>query len=517
MKYLLLSLLSLSAFAQDSCRPPGIRFPVSDQDGLGTCASNTASLVMAYNIQGMTKVPSYLQLAVAASGRTTDKFFKAATAADNLTPGLSGDVLFVNSNQICNVINTGMNEGFCDSNLFPLDYLGQSDPFRSQQRSMEKLGRILQGNLPGLEELRTLARTTEERPNLIRRVAQILFADAQTCRQNPREYMAKKLWERQRQHWQRQLATLPPAQRQQLQTVMSRTFTPDGQPTKAAVDFAMEGIFDSNSQAVLNRDLLNETRSATQIPELRANEEVFGVHWGYRLGLESPNFLARPGARPDAIRRDWAARSGCEAPANIRAMEKYFQDPNCALTASPIPQEFLDVAEGIIKEFRMRDFDPQIAMIGIIAPACAEQARSRRVSGLNCQSVPAQSEQTSREARRVMAQELCAGRAVGISVCSDFLDRPTPEYSQYCRGKNAFHAMTAIDMRTVNGKRQYLVQNSWGRTCKFADGSIPRPAYNGLVECVLAPDGGQSGRFWIDEELLFNNTTGISTFGPQRN
>ena len=95
MNFVILIFLSFSAFAQQStCRPPGIKFPVLDQDGLGVCASTTASLLMQHNFPDLRNAPSYLALGISSSYARANSFFNARGES------------FVTGNQICDVVKT---------------------------------------------------------------------------------------------------------------------------------------------------------------------------------------------------------------------------------------------------------------------------------------------------------------------------------------------------------------------------------------------------------------------------
>ncbi len=506
MKYFLV-LISLTSYAwSQSCNPPGIKFPVYDQDGLGTCASNSASLLMQYNVSGIPAAPSYLQLSIAASASNTTSFFKP-DSADTSTSGN----LFVNGNTVCNVFNNAAQRGFCDSNLFPLDFIGTADSFGSQRKSLEFLAGVLSRNQPQMDELRRTLANPETRDDAIKRLAYSLFKDSEACKVPPRQIMAKRLWARQRSAWLSKMASLPPAKKTELQAVMAKTFNVNGEPNQAAMNFAYEDMFHSDFATKLYRDEIDKKRSGSEISGIY-NENVFGVHWGYRVGLESPNFLSNPSANVGDIRNDWLGLSACTGPSAPRALGIYLSDPNCPVPNAPIPNELLTFASNIARELLAPQYDPQSAIVAIVAPQCAAQARTRRIDNYKCNQIDTKGDAKSIPARELAKQELCAGRALSFSVCSDFMEAPAPQYSNYCAGKTAYHAFTAIDVRRAEGgKVQYLIQNSWGKSCKFADGINQKPAFNGLVQCEIGSDSVQSGRFWIDEDFLFNNTVDITT------
>jgi hypothetical protein len=484
--FLFLFFIASYARSQTSCNPPGIKFPVYDQDGLGTCASNSASLLMQYNISGMPAAPSYLQLSIAASAANTNSFFKP-DSGDTATSGN----LFVNGNNVCNVFNTAAQTGFCDSNLFPLDFIGTSDSFGSQRKSLEFLSGVLSRNQPQMDELRRNLSNPETHDDAIKRLAYSLFKDSQNCKVPPRQIMAKRLWARQRSSWLGKMATLPPPKRAELQSVMAKTFNANGEPNQTAMNFAYEDMFHEDFATKLYADEKDKKRSGGEISGIY-NENVFGVHWGYHLKLESPNFLSNSGSDPSDIRNDWQAMSACTGPSAPRALGLYLSNPTCELPTSPLPQEMMNFAASMARELAAPNYDPQAAIISIIAPQCAAQARTRRIDNYKCTLMDTRGDAKSIAARELAQKELCGGRALSFSVCSDFMEASTPTYSNYCAGKTAFHAFTAIDVRRAEGgKVQYLIQNSWGKSCKFADGIYQKPAFNGLVQCEIGSDSVQ--------------------------
>ena len=141
----------------------------------------------------------------------------------------------------------------------------------------------------------------------------------------------------------------------------------------------------------------------------------------------------------------------------------------------------------------------------------------------NCVAKSIKSVENATAAKSTAIQEVCAGRAVALSVCTGFFKATTPIDSKFCDNDvpgvvdHDRHAVTLIGHRPgPSGKRQFLIQNSWGNSCPFTqheDSTYPA-ALVGLVECELSPGGLPTGRFWVEEDLLFNNTYSMSTYVP---
>ena len=87
------------------------------------------------------------------------------------------------------------------------------------------------------------------------------------------------------------------------------------------------------------------------------------------------------------------------------------------------------------------------------------------------------------------------------AVDTDFCRRPLPGIEGH-----GYHAMTIVSSEVLsNGKKRYLVQNSWGSKCDFPltqNGSgLMACEYNGIRT---------TGRFWVDSDLLLNNTVALN-------
>jgi hypothetical protein len=209
--------------------------------------------------------------------------------------------------------------------------------------------------------------------------------------------------------------------------------------------------------------------------------------------------------------------------------------------AARVTESFREQQSGNLRD-RLR------SLLNVLAPRCAEQLESNRarLASLTCKQVRmseifgpvrgphVQSDSSvinlEPQVRRARADAqienaLCAGRAVGIDVCTGFMVASTAVDSQFCQRqipgiqRHGYHAMTIVSAETQpNGRKRYLVQNSWGRSCDFP------LAHNGsgLMSCEtqdttqpgprnnLPTTGRPTGRFWVDAELLLNNTGAIN-------
>lgn len=237
--------------------------------------------------------------------------------------------------------------------------------------------------------------------------------------------------------------------------------------------------------------------------------------------------LVTPATRAQALRR--LAYFFNDTPAELQALDRFLNAPTCQLTAStPLSSEQLAQAESLIsalEQLATNQLDPQAAIVNILSPVCATQMQQRANQySNNCVELNINSIETASMAKESTVAELCEGRAVGVSICTGFFKATTAIDSKFCEDDNAgiddhnFHAVTLIGYRSgPNGRRQFLIQNSWGNTCPFRKhvGGVPA-ALKDLVECESKSDTDSSstGRFWVDEDLLFNNTYQLSTYRP---
>lgn len=497
----ILSVLFAQYVSAQSCNPPAIRrWPVIDQDGIGTCASASAALLIQQNVedengrQGLAQTPSYLQMGIYSAARsTTPGFFKSE-------PG--GLPTFFNGYQMtCAVVDTAMTQGFCDSTNFPLDFLNREDPMNSQQLSLEMLGRYLQGHMPDLERFRASLRSNPDSTKDL--LAYLYQKNVNDCRGNPRDTIVRNVWMRRKAAWREQLArTTDATQRRVLTGLLQRTFSPDGQPTAAAMQFGREDLFDRGMGAITTPE---------RIPTI--GEGMLSVHWGIRLDLGQHGFLSN-GVTDTAIQADHRRNQNCQWPM-MMAVQEYFQNPECPVPAgNVIPDDIRNSVEAMTRVVSRQDL--RASIVGLMSPACADQAARRRITGYSCRENTLDSV-NGPEMKEEVFSDLCSGRAVSLTVCRQFTKLTGPFDSGHCSRAipgaigDDYHALTAIGMRYAGARRQMLIQNSTGSNCPFMTDGAVRSGFGSQVECERNADGVTTGRFWIDEDLIMNNTISVTS------
>lgn len=115
------------------------------------------------------------------------------------------------------------------------------------------------------------------------------------------------------------------------------------------------------------------------------------------------------------------------------------------------------------------------------------------------------------DTRKIVLGGLSNNRALGVSVCTSFMVNPNQK-TDYCKNKgpgvekHTYHAMTVSGLRCSNGKIEYQLVNSWGKN------NCPKGAQlaNSPLKCEKDANGFDTGKFWITENVLVDNMTGLS-------
>jgi hypothetical protein len=114
--------------------------------------------------------------------------------------------------------------------------------------------------------------------------------------------------------------------------------------------------------------------------------------------------------------------------------------------------------------------------------------------------------------RMKVFNNISSNRALGISVCTAFMDNPSVR-TNFCQkpvngiAGHSLHEMTISGYRCKDGKIEYQLLNSWGKYsgCPVNDGDK-----NAAIECSLDKEGNRDGKFWVKEDVLVDSTNEIS-------
>ena len=503
--FILVFVFPFAVLAQTCTTPPAYpRMPVIDQDGISTCAAASSALMIQMNItdasgtRQLNKTPSYLQMSIFTGANNPDKSFYKVERSN-------GSVTTFNSwMRTCEVLDSAMKEGFCDSENFPLDFLGKQDSMGSQQKSIEMIAKYLNasnqnGELPDL--ITKLQVNGDQTKDLI---AHLMQKSAVMCRQNPKEFIVRNAFARRKRVWTAAMNRpgLTPAQKSVYQNLLAKTFGPGGELTPAALAFGKDDYF-QRGFAAADPDKVSTI-----------GEGLMSVHWALHLGMDGVGFLGVDAGSEADAQADFNKFKFCQYPL-FMAVQEYMKNPDCPLPSDVVPQSIRDNVD--VLSALLTKQDPRKSIVALISPKCADQARRRRIENYRCNEKVVNAGNDA-QARQETFSELCSGRAVSMTVCPMFARLTGPWNSDHCSKRvsgespSEYHAYTAISFRQNGAKRQVLIQNSFGNQCQFATDGKERAAFAGLVECERNADGVFSGRFWVDEDLLFNNTASVVTF-----
>ncbi len=507
---------SLSGWTQSCPSARSLSYlPVHDQDGMGTCSANTAALMMQHNL-GLAKSPSYIQMSITESAKI-ERFF--------YTDRQGKERIFNWGADVCDVAKAATEQGFCDFDQLGFDFIGTMDNTGAQQSFLVKMARFLEAQEGDIRQLRTQLLSPATRAQAVRRLA-YYFKDTQTtCSLPLRDYISRRALERQKVYWTSILSSSAPGKQKEVAArLLEKTFLPSGEPDPSAL-MSHRDFLDMNADFDQQLAAAELAGTSSALAGAQA-EDKFIAWWGNWNDIDTSSIAQRAGNFYLADRR---AFDSCGHPKELQALDRFLTAPTCQLSASaPLSPEVLSQAEGLILalgQLANNELDPQAAIVNILSPACATQMKQRASQhGHSCTELDITSVATATTAKANTVAEICAGRAVGVSICTGFFKATTPVDSKFCEddtsgiSDHGFHAVTLIGYRPgPAGRRQFLIQNSWGNTCPFRKhaGGIP-PALKDLVECesMSETDSSSTGRFWVDEDLLFNNTYQLSTYRP---
>ena len=146
MKKLILPLALILNFSAEanSCLKPGKKvelkqFAVQDQDGLGVCYANSASILLQHAM-GWEKPVSYQQLALGHANYTRSWF--TGQRIVNIT-GKPGDKYAGEAGNICKSVEAAKEYGICDGHSFKFDVHNGQDPWAMQEKLLLGYGDLI--------------------------------------------------------------------------------------------------------------------------------------------------------------------------------------------------------------------------------------------------------------------------------------------------------------------------------------------------------------------------------------
>lgn len=146
MKKLILPLALIFNFSAEanSCLKPGKKvelkqFAVQDQDGLGVCYANSASILLQHAM-GWEKPVSYQQLALGHANYTRSWFTGQKIVNSS---GKPGDKYAGEAGNICKSVEAAKQYGICDGHSFKFDVHNGQDPWAMQEKLLIGYGDLI--------------------------------------------------------------------------------------------------------------------------------------------------------------------------------------------------------------------------------------------------------------------------------------------------------------------------------------------------------------------------------------
>ncbi len=123
------------------------------------------------------------------------------------------------------------------------------------------------------------------------------------------------------------------------------------------------------------------------------------------------------------------------------------------------------------------------------------------------------------QAKKLFAQKAVSslknGVALNVHTCFDFLLGNPMVKTNFCKtAKKGFHEMAVTGFRCLDGKLEYEILNSWGsQYCPI--GRDPAKNKSEAFECELNSEGKFTGKFWVKEDVLVENTQTFSVINKK--
>ena len=482
-----------------TCRLPDK--PVQDQDGLGSCYANTASLMMEHNLK-LTSTPSYFQMSLNASAhRGTFMYTDDEGSRD----------IFNSGGWVCDTFDSAKRDGFCDAQTFKLDAVGKMDPQHSQENFLKALGTLIDENRAELKVLSNSKQFSVERQQIERRLAGIFQQRAQICQVTQEELMQKRFFDRLNEKWTDRLANMKPGEkRTALARMYERTFK-NGLPTPEAKNFLLNDFFPRSFDA----EFINSNPTKDQLAQRSMHpEKMFEVWWWNRLKL--PGSFSPYDFESYEYLKDFRSQNVCRENETIAAVKSLVS--SCGQIPPTLEPRHEQMARELLAAIQLASQKGESGLRGLvnlISPSCgAEMSVRKGKLSHECDEQSIKDDISALAAAKTIEDEICGGRSVGISLCTGFFISTTPVDSGYCSQdvpgieQHGRHAVALVGVKNnAIGEREFLIQNSWGRTCPFLQhkGGVIPDALKGLVQCEMA-NGVPTGRFWVNEKLMMNNT-----------
>lgn len=580
-------IFNISAEA-NSCLKPGKKvelkqFAVQDQDGLGICYANSASILLQHAM-GWEKPVSYQQLALGHTNYTRSWF--NGQRMTNST-GKPGDKYAGEAGNICKSVEAAKQYGVCDGHSFKFDVHNGQDPWSMQEKLLLAYGEVID-YMGAVHDDMNSARWDKFSKVLASRI----YNKKKECKKDPAKFVTDKMaqmlpghlkqrivsFEQKIERFERELVSASGTEavriRKNIQNsndwirdlkdlliAISEVRTSDSNPDVKVYQLRPKAIEELKKTASVyvsqlgnhtSSNMISTTTSAiTNLPKveaplatlyraaraLGANFSISAEEYVYsdKESLELVLQVHRiQGLCKDTLDEEMLAAIDVPAMLEMRC-------EGIVEGTDPVMNSAIKDANNIVdvlRRNRMDTFGSKMAtMFDLLAPGCQRQMQQTKpsldkircesvalanvavVASLKDQTIMAKESSAKRlkHSQTWMTERLCSNQPVSVDVCTDFMQKPGFNDTDFCarretvQGKDlhANHTMAVVGYEVQSNKNvRYLVQNSWGRACPFTNPAI---AAGKDAECEKDANGKLTGRFWISDKVLITNTMQLAT------
>lgn len=554
-------LLSINLQASDPPTCGGVNsktvmnFPIQDQDGLGTCYANATSVLIQGALNTSTPV-SYQQIALVHSIKTSENQQLISQAGYGGEGGWS-----------CVAFEAAQDYGYCDANTFSFERHSSTDPSWEQSKLINSYGKILDSLVESSAQNKK-----KNWEDIEKNIRNIFAQKSKDCHLTEEAFFEKKISEyfprlvlekiaAAEENIELDKKSTPPVQNDELVKELAiwkdfkskhlkSTPTPDGGEklsllTQVPVELKEE--IKKSLQLLKSKDQKSFKALDAISMDLVSPSAIFIKNSMEGVSLPFIENLEQEQTGRKLLGDIYVKRLKCEDPSVLSSLEdleteNIFKAPQClnydGLQETEI-RELETIAKNLtdhLKNVEQRSYsDRALAFLDLIAPNCKAQMeeKKRLLKNKKCNSFvfndnstvgrrgeaisPGKNHNEKKAAAiRWANQHLCQKRPIAVTVCTEFMDEQTDRVnSNGCRNRpprdqsrpHADHVMSIVGNKVgENGKTKYLIQNSWGPTCGVEN------SINKGIECETQENqpNNFTGRFWIDEDLLFDNTWNLN-------
>lgn len=529
-------------------------FKIQDQDGLGTCASNSASLLLHSNIEGNPSL-SYIQLATIfkrseLNAKREELTKSNSSVFDVYAKKLQGTPGVVNPNaaqednwrlgidgaNVCGVIEkakdyqkTSPTEGICRSDSVNLEKIsGSNDNGWKQKKSLLAISKYMNEFQQKFGDALVVKKNEEVRKKYqefkLAFEAQIKNKEAlysEECKKINADMFAPILNKMSSGFLAHSYCFEPDGDRFQMCQLIKKIMIVSSLPGGALrADYNNELLNTLISSFSGNEISVTKDQVKTKVYE--AIQKINGSKFsGYMISAmaEVMEEVTNEVAETAVTGINEVKASGfSKTCAEMKLMDYLVSDDfkkeakndvvlcNSLALIENVREVINSTAlSGVADIKKVRDFllgnanlNFDQAMIGLYAYDCSAADKVKVPQNLTCENrdIAAWSKA---DINQKIINELKSNRALTVSICAAILDKPK---AQFAANECGSHSVGITGVQCQDGHLKYLLQNSWGKNSKAKNATI-----------VTDPSG--NGSYWFDEQSFFDSSITIQSVGRE--